>query len=374
MNPKISNFYISINFFEKPNFYNITYGFPENHIITKRNVNLTSEIVPLFPGRIFYESDYFNLFHQTPSWIDFNSIWRLTATYIEINDTYVNGYGAFICSKIWCRYPFANHFKVTDGVIENVVDEAIYFSNSFMHMYAHMIVDFFAPFLQLDEELRNNVPLIISAQCERALEMYEILGYDRNKAVVLSNRDNWIHVNHLYTILGDSQVNAFFGVAFVNLRQVLHEKLNLDKKKPSMYLLYNREKGVPRHFINIRLLYIRAQKMSNELKDNLIMTSEIPRETSKAAAFWNNVKFVFMPTGSNVANCIFMQNCSVICIHMMDWNDTPAISACFSSNITVFISLTSRCHHYSPDNCRANIMTAAQSIKKAVQYLETNFN
>ena len=371
--PNLTNIEISVNFSKRPNIYNQINDFPSNHTIKRNIVNLTTQIIPFFPGRIFYETDYFDLFHETSSWIDFNSIWKLEATYIELNDTYVNGFGAFICSNIWCRMPFYNHFKMTDGIIEKEVNEAIYFSNAFMHMYAHMLMDFLAPFLQLNEEIRKNVPIIVSAQCERVLELYEILGYNPNNTIILSSRDNWIHVNHLYTIYGEQQVNVFFGIAYFKLKRILHEKLRLDQQKPTMYLLYNREKGVSRHFINFQMLCYQIKRIDINLNDKWEITSEIPFETKKAAIFWNNVKFVFMPTGSNVANCIFMQSCSVVCIQMMEWNDTPAIAACFSSNITVFISLTSKCYHFSPGICKANIQSAVKSVTKALKYLETNF-
>ena len=354
----------------RPYFTNKTWNFPPEVIIYNYSFINSSDVVPYFKNQIYVDDDFNKTFvakyeHEHIEWV-----WSIESTYFIVNDTYVNGFGAVICNHIWCREPIymSTHFKMTDGIIEQSVDEAIYLCNAYMHMFAHVLMDCFAPFLLLPENVRKKIPMIICTSIQTSLDIYEALGYNPNTAIVLSERQNWIHVKRLHTIIGAIQLNCHFGLPYYHLYKELHKGLKLDQQDPTLLVLYNRPPNHFRRFENFQLLVtIITRKYSSF---NWQQWDNIPIDVKQAARMWNSVKLVFMPTGSNVANVIYMHQKACLCVQYFDWYDTPAMFAIHSVNLPAFMSVTHRCHHfYNSNACLMNIKSAAESIDKALQYM-----
>ena len=360
-----------IELLHRPRYYNQTWNFPSEFLFSQHEIRSKSLTIPYFQNHIYEDEDFQKTFNLSTKWDLIESVWDINSTYFEVKDTYVNGYGAFVCGNTWCREPIYTHFTITKGFLEGHVPEAIYFCNTYMDMFAHLFMDLFAPFLMLDAEIRARAPLIVCASHEVVLDIYKTLGYDPKKAIILKDRENWIHVDRCHTIIGMHQVNCHFGMPYLNLYNILHKNLALDQSPPKLYVLYNRPVKHFRHIDNFDMFVEKVHKALPQydwLKWENITTNFI-----EAAKLWNAVKLVFMPTGSNVANVIFMQQNTVMCIQLFDWYDSPAIFACHSVNLTVFLSVSKTCNHFFKQKnaqCRVNTNSAIETIKNGINFLE----
>ena len=299
------------------------------------------------------------------------SLFNQTSTYYILENVIVNQYGATIWRNNWINYPYETHYRMSHGIIVKEFKEAIYLSNNYMKMYAHIFLDLFAPFILLPEEVKRKYPLVTGAKLRLVAEIYTTLGYNAKNLYQFPSANDFVMIHKMHTVYGFNQVNGHIGISLQNLREKLKGPLNLDLVPPNRYILFNRKRTEMRYLINFDEL---CSDVKNKYKYPWEIVTDIPKGLNNTAKAWNSVKLVFGATGSTFANAIFMQNASVACIHLANWYDIPAMQTCLSYGVKIFVSDTNTCKHFSHGTCKALISSSLASIGRALAYLNQQAN
>ena len=227
-------------------------------------------------------------------------------------------------------------------------------------------MDLFAPFLYIPEDVRRRVPLVTGANLGIVKEIYSVLGYDIKNLYQFPKNNDYVHINKMHTVWGSNQVNGHIGISLRKLRDKLKGPLKLDLIPPTKFVMISR-KSKRRNIANFDALTAAVKKAYDYEWESINVE---PDGLLNTAEFWNSVKLVFAFTGSTFGNSIFMQNTSVACILLANWYDTPAMKACLSYGISIFVSHVNQCQHFISQQCKVPENCVVELIGRAIAYIE----
>ena len=260
---------------------------------------------------------------DTPFFIKY--IEETKSVYYVLKNCYVNRLGAIIMNNdTFYQVPGPNtQTGAYPGRVIGCYDSVICLSTRFSLMFGHWMKDTLAPLFLLPEKVLNESLILISAYPSFAMETLEILGFNTNHTVLLPHFADYIYCKEVHTIAGEQPFLCHFGLPLLNLSKRFRKALNLSNSIPTKYAMFNRPKEKFRRISNF-----------DEVVDNVKQTFfekqwEVWPSTFKsirlAAKNWNEAKFVFSPTGSNIDNAIFMQKGSALCTPCADWYDFAVV-------------------------------------------------
>ena len=346
---------------------NTTSTIPEEYVISRDKLQSSINSYPGNPEKMHLDKEFKKRYEKSNFWEldNLKSLNNTSANLIGLRHVYVNSFGGIIYDE---EYFYKREF--THGPNGSVIEDypkAMIFETDRMGMYAHILIDFFGPFFGLNETTRKTMPIIVGFSQGLSTQLYELMGYDTNNLIHIYHYGQYIHVQTLYIVDSRSNGNFNLGYPFYLLSKRLHECLELDRAKPSVYLLYNRP-GNKRNLTDFNEIVEEIKK--NFPQYNWQVTVGSPTRPIKTAAlFWNAVKLVFMPTGSNVANVVYMQSTACVCIQVYSWCDRPAIFECYSCNVSVYVTTSYKCNHwFQGSGCFSNKPTVIKSIELAIDY------
>ena len=279
---------------------------------------------------------------------------------------YINKFGDIIINNTLYQVPAPisklNLFK--QGKVVETFDSVISINNKHTKMYGHWIKDVLTPFMMLPQEVRDKSYFIIGGKAYYALESLDILGFDISKAIFLINDDDLIFAKECHTVCGEYPMLSHFGYSLLNLSRIFKQKLNLSHAKPSAYVLCNRPVNKRRHITNFNDLIQAVERQFFEYKWEIW----IPQyESIKIAAKnWNNAKVLYSPTGSNLANAIFMQEFSALCTLCAEWYDYSVVGLCQVMCIYQVMYSFDKWKHFGDCSAPINIEYALEMIARTI--------
>ena len=340
---------------------------PDGHLIYQKIVH------------IFYnESETFSYIHFSKQLKDKNNSldannWLSHSTMIYcVRNALVNGCGCTIFNESVFRYPsFYWQVEYHDGFVERSVKEAISIGNIFMKMFAHMLMDVIAPFTLLPDDVKRNVPIIVPYFSILMPEYLEMMGYNKSNVIIMKSSMNYIFCETVYLVQGKHLSNSGYGAPLLNVSKLIVKNLNLSKEKPNRFVFENRYEGSLRYISNFDEIFekVRAKYPMYpwEKGDSQNMT------VKEQAKHFNSILLLVCPTGSNVANAIFMQEQTAILMIFANWFDRFAIFSCLTNHIHAVVCCDPFIDHWAPQEWVLKYQTIGMSLRTAIHIVRPLF-
>ena len=177
-----------------------------------------------------------------------------------------------------------------------------------------------------------------------------------------------MYVDKLYTIITCDVANRFYGEPMKSAKLFFREKLKLSDAKPTNYIFQNRNKGESRFIANMDELFKITVAMYPQYdwqKDNYSNY-----DLYYVSRFFNSIVCLVSPTGSNVANVLFMQPETVAVVVYGSWMDIPTMCACVSCEVYMVL-LHSKGNHWSAEEpWIVDIKAYKESIGRAAVFIK----
>ena len=293
------------------------------------------------------------------------------AYFYEARNVFIHNYGAVIYNNTF--YPDRNatdledRYKMSDGYVEKSVPIAIFLGSRYhgSRYFAHWLVDFIAPLLLIPNTIRDSLPVIVTKGIlPIIIQMLNTIGFENDRIIEFQNETNYIFVNKLYSVMVGDVGNRFYGEPLKITSKYFREKLNLSNEKPTNYIFQNRNKGDKRYIENWNELFNLTTKIFPEY--NWQINQITVYELTYISRFFNSILFIVWPTGSNVANTIFMQPKTYTLVIFSDWLDIPAMCSCISCEINMIIHQSPGKHWAKDYKWNINPLEFKESLIKAV--------
>ena len=335
----------------------------------------------------YHKCQYMLSFQPTPRFMnkDQSTIIKQTSDlasklkyFFEARSVYINNWGLVISNdtlyvdNINSRTNFI--YRVHDGIVERHVPIGMFFSNRFLisHFYAHWIIDFFIPVFLMPKPIRDVVPVIVpKGILPSIIQMLNLIGIKDDRIIMFNNSTNFMYVDKLYSTIGKSTENRFYGGPMKTVQNFFKDKLKLSKAKPNNFIFQNRKKDENRCVSNWDELFnltITLYPQYNWNMDNLTTY-----DLYQVSRFFNSILCLVSPTGSNIANTIFMQPKSVALVIIADWLDIPAMASCVSCDIFMIVTHAPG-NHWEVKPWIINITLFNESIARTVNYIQNNYS
>ena len=308
------------NFLKQPYYYETLYDYKPEDVICKHRITSTIDI-----------SDRRSMFYfDNPQHVQFNVpmyfswMGEIDSNYICLKNAIVNRVGAIIINGTLYQVPGpnSNSFCFPGKIVEEY-DSVIVLSTRFATMFGHWIKDTLSPFLLIPQDVRDRSYMLIGGKPYFALETLDILGFNTSRAIILPNDVDYVFAKECHTVYGKRAFLCHFGTALMNLSRIFRERLNLSNSPASVYAIFNRPINKRRHITNFKDLIERVTTQLFEYKWEIWPPQM--NSVKEAAVKWNGAKIVMCPTGSNMANAIFMQKYSGLCTICAEWYDYSVV-------------------------------------------------
>ena len=336
-----------------------------NITITKyerKNTKKDSQLVHL-------PDNFAEFFHKKSNNINFRYFLSQSSIFFIAHNVLVNGCGAIIHNDTLYDYPDLMYaHMLTNGTIEGSVKEAVQFGNYYIHMYAHVIVDYLVPFFLMPKEIKERVPLIVIKHVNLIKQIIDLIGGNSSNVIYLNDKNNYLFVETLYTVHGNKGTNSHYGYPLRNFSDYLRKKLNLSSEEPKRFVFKNRNRKETRFIFNFLDLF----KIVNSTYPKYPW--EIDYETNYdlyyVSKFFNSIKFLITPTGSSVTNALYMQPQSVVLMVFATWPDYYAILSCVSNDVHAVVCLDGGIGHYSRKKWNVKKDLFMESINVSLSVIE----
>ena len=163
--------------------------------------------------------------------------------------------------------------------------------------------------------------------------------------IEFKNVSNYIYVDKIFSVICSDVGNRFYGKPLRDTQLFLREKLNLSNEKPNNYIFQNRHKGEKRYVSNWEILF-NITKMIYP-KYNWKNDDVVNYDLYYVSKFFNSIYCLVCPTGSNVANTIFMQPKTITLVIFSNWLDVPAMCSCISCEVYMVVYHTDGNNHWA---------------------------
>ena len=294
--------------------------------------------------------------------------------FFEARGVYITTWGLIINNETLYLHQVGKKtnkiYRIKDGNIERHLPIAIFYGNFYQirRFYAHWVIDFILPVMKTPKPIRDSVPIIVSHGIYQSIiQMLNLIGIENERIIEFNDPDCFMYVDKLYSVTCCDMGNRFYGEPVKSAQIFFRDKLNLSRSKPTNYIFQNRNKGELRYVINweelFNLTITTYPEYNWQIDNNTIF------ELYYISRFFNSILCLVSPTGSNIANVIFMQPGSVAAVIFSNWMDIPAICTCASCDVYMVLS-------YSPGNHWRYIpwiidpVVFNESIGRVVKYLK----
>ena len=288
------------------------------------------------PGQTFMDQNISLL----QNWVQ--SLSSRKTYFFEARGALVQNNGAFVVNNTFYMCGnltnYQHVYKMRNGTVQERVPYGLFFSNKYHsgHYYAHWIVDFFTPLLKIPKPIRDSLPVIVSKNIlPIVVQLLELINIDKNKIIEFHSIHNYIYVDKIFSIMSPDVANRFYGAPLKETQLFLRKKLNLSNEKPTNYIFQNRHKGEKRYVANWDILFNITKMIYPQY--NWINDDVVNYDLYYVSKFFNSIYCLVCPTGSNLANTIFMQPKTITLVIFSSWMDIPAMCQCLSTEVYMVV-------------------------------------
>ena len=260
----------------------------------------------------------------------------------------INSYGTKIIDNIAYGFPKIEKDgpQINKGVVLKTFPQAICLTNNqqYLNMWGHWIKDFLACLLMFLEPIYQNLPIITFRIMPNIVQLLEVLGVKRENIIDFKEKNDYVFVDELYSFY--STKNSVYMVAeyLSNARRIFHDRLNLSKEKPNVFLFKNRLKGERRYVNNMIELFNISKQMYPQYNWQYHISGDY--DIFRVSKLMNSVVLYVAPTGSNANDVIFMQSNTVYLNLMSRWIDYPITLTSVASKINMVILYDKNNNHW----------------------------
>jgi hypothetical protein len=177
--------------------------------------------------------------------------------------------------------------------------------------YAHCLMNVLSPLLGFPRAIIDTSHVVVIGLPRPFLiEGMKRFGFHKRFIVLLPKE--YIFAKLIYTLdFGNTIKFRDWGIpnCLLRLRSGIIRKLKLDAIRPSFFALMNREKG--KRVLDLNKIYAKVKRVYRNIAWTLITTPDSSIESN--AIIFNNLRFILIPHGPDLANILFMQPRSVVC-------------------------------------------------------------
>ena len=256
-----------------------------------------------------------------------SSLMRANSTYAIINNVYVQPAGAFGTDSFMYQYPNLEHddllhiLALGGRVIGNYSD-VISINNRWCDVFAHFLFDAVAPLAFVPIDVLKTAKIILLQPSVMYFQILESIGIS-NDQIIPMRTNEFIYAQRIHTILNPEPIHGSMIYGLGWLRKTISNKFQLDKIQPIYFGLYNRPKGSNRHILKFKSFIKECKKKYK----NVYVLPYLHKSLQKCVSCYASIKILFGPTGSNLANMIYMkEECGVVAA-LGDLKDLP-MEAC----------------------------------------------
>jgi hypothetical protein len=172
--------------------------------------------------------------------------------------------------------------------------------------------------MMVPEDVLHRATIIYKNYDNFPREVFQMLGI-RSDQVVLFNEMGWVSAHIVYTLVPAPHI-SFFGKPMKDLSYKLKRAANVsDTIEPTGFYLMNRKTN--RCFTKEAMTEILNYLKLNYKEYTWEIYQDSIRDVKNLIILWNNVKFAFTPTGSNLMGVLFIQKDSVVVCALCNFRD-----------------------------------------------------
>ena len=256
-----------------------------------------------------------------------SSLNRDNATYAVIPNVYVTPSCAFGSENIIMNYTtdvFSSmiHYVVSNGPVIGRYKDVICCNNQWCSVFAHFLFDTVASLFFIPEEIRKVSKLIIIDPTPMYIQILYALDFYPNQ-LLFPRKNEFVFAERLHTVFNPELIHGNIICGLPWIHQKIRKKYEADKIEPFFLGLYNRPEKRHRHLENFEnFTHICKQRYNNVYVIPYLHT--LLEECVKCYA---SIKILFAPTGSNLANMLYMKEECGIVAACGDLHDVP-MEAC----------------------------------------------
>ena len=249
------------------------------------------------------------------------------ATYAIINNVYIQAAGSFGLENAMYIYPGFKpdeslHILTGSGRVIANLSDVISINNRWCKVFAHFLFDAVAPLAFIPENILKTSNIILFHPSIMYFQILEALGINSDQIIPLRICD-FIFAQRLHIVFNPEIIhgNMIYGLNWI--RQKISQRFNLSRIQPFYLGLYNRPKKSTRHILKFGDFISQCKKRYK----NVYVIPCLHLSLEKCVLCYASIKILFGPTGSNLANMIYMKKeCGIVCA-LADLCDLP-MEAC----------------------------------------------
>lgn len=226
-------------------------------------------------------------------------------------------------------------------IYESVICIGHQHTSDFGHWYLEILPLFFL----LPSNLLNSSYIAVPFVRSFILSNLEPLNIGVEKFIHGDNEA--YYAKKFYTVESSfcGDLNLF---SIIYMRQFLVDRYDLDRKRPTRFVLANRESGMSRHISNFDKVFDTIQKRIPEIRFENVTYYNTTRDQSR---YFNSIKLIFSIHCSLLSNVIVMQpKTLVVEIQMQNWLLSFIYLASFTNKYSIQGRDESILHHEEVDS------------------------
>ena len=248
----------------------------------------------------------------------FNASFR----FIHVQNVYANSFGIFGLQnqsvvELGVQHPISFLWKHPPGPVVRVCESLISLGTPIAPIEGRFFNSVLAPLMLFPEEIKNKSKIAVYQDDLVHLKLLQAIGFSE-KQMVCMDRDEWAYAENFYTSTPIFPLSSYYGLSTKMLSEKLRRFYKIEDVIPDQYFFVNRRQEKRMRIKNFKEILRAANEMFpernfSEIKDKWKLKDIIRN--------WSRAKFVFGPTGSNMAKHYFMAPGSVIVAGLADCPD-----------------------------------------------------
>ena len=264
-------------------------------------------------------------------------------------------------------WPNLTYLPYLDKPTVGPYDHVVYLATLWPNVFGHLIHDVLSSLITFPTELLEKSYLLVPFNLNITKQYLQILGFPLNN--VIQHNGSWVFAQNLYLQVPLEPVNALSVIGLPLVTKKLHERLMLDRTKPTRYVFSNREKNQQRYVHNFHAFFDATKNAFPEYPWEIanVNNSNVARNAQQM----NLVKVWVVPSGSNVFNIIFMNKEAGICLIMSEYADYPNFGAAYALDL-LMIGFTNDFKHWHTNGGSCDVQLGVQTVGKLIDMMESN--
>ena len=296
----------------------------------------------------------------------------MNGSWAHLKNLYVNNYNTYSEGQ----YIYAPEIKPTTehlrdnmgGACIGTVDHLVAVGHRYNYKFGHWFLDGLFPLMLIPEDIKRKSMIVLQCVNYYIKETLTLQGIYEDQWLVLEDEEDWVFAKNLYVVYNPMPYLSHFSTAIVNFSRKFSLIYGLNKIEARDFALSNREKFTRRYITNFNLfvLYVNIEFPKYkwiELKTTYASIRE-------SAIDFARLKFLFIPTGSNMIPILFMKSGGMIVDMQTGFNDhaMESIALCVGLKIIAFSVIG--VHHYNTDYYEMNIQDGIRIMQIAIYAFE----